>query len=76
MNSTSVVGGAPPEPHCRLPQSPVPQDVPASLQNDLAHILPDQEAGALMGLEVCDASVNPDDEIAGPLPVSVAGQMV
>ena len=49
------------------------QDVPASLQKDLAQILPDQEACALRALEVWEA---PEDEMAGPLLVSVAGQMV
>lgn len=76
MNSISVAGGAPPALHCKLPQSPVPQDVPASLQNALAQILPDQEAGAVRALEACDANANPDDEIGPPPLVVVAGQMV
>ena len=76
MNSIRVAGGAPPDPHWRLPQSPVLQDVPASLQKDLAQILPDQEACALRALEVWEARAKPEDEMAGPLLVSVAGQMV
>lgn len=77
VNSTSVAGAAPPALHCKLPQSPVPQDVPASLQNALAQILPDQVGVAVRALEACDASANPDDEmVPPPPPVVVAGQIV
>lgn len=59
------------------PQSPVTHVSEApEVQGDRAQIRPDHGASPSKVVVACEASSNPDFEACGPLPVSVAGQIV
>lgn len=62
----------------RLPQSPVLQTMPISLQYVRAQIFPSHVQGGseITGFDSCVASANPDDEGVSLWMVSVAGQIV